>query len=72
MSIVFEAKLRRIGNAKGIIIPNHILEEIHAVEGDTLQLIIPITKPKRLKALREIAGRYRDAKPFKREYEDRY
>jgi antitoxin component of MazEF toxin-antitoxin module len=72
MSVVFEAKLRRIGNAKGIIIPNHILDKIHAVEGDTLQFIIPITKPKRLKALREIAGRYRNTKPFKREHEDRY
>ncbi|MFQ6136692.1 MAG: hypothetical protein ACE5PM_05890 [Candidatus Hydrothermarchaeales archaeon] len=72
MSEVFEAKVRRIGNAKGVIIPNEILEKIHALEGDTIELMIPISKTKRLKALKKIAGLYKGAKPFKREYEDRY
>jgi len=72
MPAVFEAKVRRIGNAKGVIIPNNILEMIHAAEGDFIQLMVPITKTRRLRALREIAGKYKTAKPFKREYEDRY
>jgi antitoxin component of MazEF toxin-antitoxin module len=72
MSEVFEAKVRKIGNARGVIIPNDVLEKIHAIEGDTIQLMIPITRTRRLKVLREVAGRYKGAKPFKREYEDRY
>ena len=72
MAVVFEAKLRKIGNAKGIIIPSHVLEKIHVVEGDTIRFIIPISESMRLKALREISGKYKEAKPFKREYEDRY
>jgi antitoxin component of MazEF toxin-antitoxin module len=72
MSEVFEAKIRKIGNARGVIIPNDVLERIHATEGDTIQLVIPISKVKRLKTLREISGRYKWTKPFRREYEDRY
>ncbi len=72
MSEVFEAKIRKIGNARGVIIPNELLERIHAFEGDTIELVIPISKTKRLKALGRIAGSYKGAKPFKREYEDRY
>ncbi|MEE8167340.1 MAG: hypothetical protein V3T58_00520 [Candidatus Hydrothermarchaeales archaeon] len=72
MSEVFEAKVRKIGNARGVIIPNNVLEKIHAIEGDVIQLMIPITRTRRLKALRKVAGRYTGAKPFKREYEDRY
>ncbi len=72
MSEVFEAKVRKIGNARGVLIPNDVLERIHAIEGETIQLIIPITRARRLKALRNVAGRYKRAKPFKREYEDRY
>ncbi|MEE9568427.1 MAG: hypothetical protein V3W37_03495 [Candidatus Binatia bacterium] len=72
MSEVFEAKVRKIGNARGVIIPRDVLEKIHAMEGDKIQLMIPITKTRRLKALRQISGRYRKAAPLKREYEDRY
>ncbi|MFQ5815488.1 MAG: AbrB family transcriptional regulator [Candidatus Hydrothermarchaeaceae archaeon] len=72
MSEVFKAKVRKIGNARGVIIPKDILKKIRALEGDTIQLMIPITKTRRLKALRGIAGRYKTAKPFEREYEDRY
>ncbi len=72
MSEVFEAKVRKIGNARGVIIPNDILKRIHAIEGEKIQFIIPITRTSRLKALRNVAGRYKRAKPFKREHEDRY
>jgi antitoxin component of MazEF toxin-antitoxin module len=64
--------VRRIGNARGVIIPNAILEKIGAVEGDTIELVIPISRTRRLKALREAAGKYRAGKPFAREDEDRY
>lgn len=72
MSEIFEAKVRKIGNARGVIIPNDVLEKIHVVEGDQIQLMTTISKSKRLKALRDVAGHYKGAKPFKREYEDRY
>jgi antitoxin component of MazEF toxin-antitoxin module len=72
MSEVFEAKVRKIGNARGVIIPKEILEKIHAVEGEKIDLIIPITRTRRLRALRNVAARYKGAKPFKREHEDRY
>lgn len=72
MSEVFKAKVRKIGNAMGVIIPKDVLKKIHAVEGDVIQMMIPITRTKRLKALREVAGRYKGTKPFEREYEDRY
>ncbi len=72
MSEIFEAKVRKIGNARGVIIPNDVLEKIRAFEGDSIQLMTTISKSKRLKALRDVAGRYKGAKPFKREYEDRY
>lgn len=72
MSGVFEAKVRKIGNARGVIIPKDVLERIHAIEGEKIQLVIPVTRTRRLKAIRRAAARYRGAKPFKREYEDRY
>ncbi len=68
MSEVFEAKVRKIGNARGVIIPNDVLKKIHAIEREKIQLLIPITRTRRLKALRNVAGRYKQAKP----YEDRY
>jgi len=72
MSETFKAKVRRIGNARGVIIPNDILEKIHAVEGDTIQLMVPISKTERLKALEDASGMFRGARPFEREYGDRY
>jgi antitoxin component of MazEF toxin-antitoxin module len=72
MSGVFEAKVRKIGNARGVIIPKDILDRIHATEGEKIQLMIPITRTRRLEALRNLTGRYKEAKHFKREYEDRY
>lgn len=72
MSEVFEAKIRKIGNALGIIIPKKVLEKLNAEEGDITPVVIPSGKKKRLDALAEIAGKYKSAKPFKREYEDRY
>lgn len=72
MSEIFEAKIRKIGNARGVIIPNDVLEKIHAVEGDSIQLMIIKSKTKKLKALRYVGGKYRGAKSFNRVYEDRY
>jgi antitoxin component of MazEF toxin-antitoxin module len=72
MTGIFEAKVRRIGNAKGVIIPKEILDEANAKEGENIQLMIPIAKSQRMKAFNELLGLYPDAKPFKREYEDRY
>jgi putative addiction module antidote len=72
MSEAFKAKVRKIGNAMGVIIPKDVLKKIHVVEGDEIQVLIPISKPVRLKALKNITGRYRDAIPFTRALDDRY
>lgn len=75
MSGVFEAKVRKIGNARGVIIPKEILDKANAREGEKIQLMVPISKSQRTKALNDLVNLYPEPqhdKPFKREYEDRY
>ncbi len=72
MSEVFKAKVRRIGNALGVIIPKEILKSFQVSEGEEVQLILPISKPKRLRAVEEAAGRYRGSASFTRERRDRF
>ena len=73
MAEVFEAKIRRIGNSAGVIIPNEVLSATGYEIGDTIPLTI--SKPdftERNKMLRLIAGTCKGAGPFVREKEDRY
>ncbi|HDH28875.1 MAG TPA: AbrB/MazE/SpoVT family DNA-binding domain-containing protein [Euryarchaeota archaeon] len=72
MSEVFKAKVRKIGNAFGVIIPKEILKSFQVSEGEEVQLIMPIARPKRLRAIEEAAGRYMGAASFTREREDRF
>lgn len=73
MSEVFEAKLRKIGNSLGIIIPSQILEELKYHKGDTIHLVIPPSKNiKRNKILKNLAGIDKNKKQFKREKKDRF
>ena len=73
MAEVFEAKLRRIGNSLGIIIPKEIIETAGLKEGDIIQVsIISSHLENRGRILRSIAGTCKGAEPFKREKEDRY
>jgi antitoxin component of MazEF toxin-antitoxin module len=38
MSEAFKVKVRKIGNAMGVIIPKDVLKKIHVVEGDEIQM----------------------------------
>jgi hypothetical protein len=73
VSEVFEAKLRRIGNSVGIIIPNEVLSAAGYDVGDT----VPVTIPKhdfteRNRKLRSIIGIHKGLPGFERDKEDRY
>ncbi len=73
MAEVFEAKLRRVGNSLGIIIPKEVIQAGGFVEGDTIQVsIIESNLAERNKLLLAIAGKYKGKEPFVRDKEDRY
>jgi len=73
MSEVFEAKLRKIGNSLGLIVPSHIIEELNFRKGDIVHVVIPPSiDVKRNKLLKSLAGLDKNKKSFKREKEDRY
>jgi hypothetical protein len=70
---VFEAKLRRIGNSLGIIIPAELIDEMDYHEGDVVKVMIPPADiEQRNQALLGLAGIYRGKRPFRREKGDRY
>ncbi len=73
MAEIFKAKLRKVGNSIGIIIPNDILQDIGGNNGDIIHVAIPTsgleTRNSQLLALAGIDSR----KPgFKRDKKDRY
>ena len=73
MSEVFKAKLRKIGNSLGIIIPSRIIEGLNFHKGDVVNVVIPPSKNiKRNELLIGLAGIDKDKTPFKREKKDRY
>ena len=73
MCEVFEAKLRRIGNSLGVIIPAKIIEELHFRQGEIIHLAIPPTdNGKRNELILNIAGIDLKKPPFKREKKDRF
>lgn len=73
MAEVFEAKVRRIGNSLGIIIPNEIIQAAGYDDGDTIHVSIPHSNlAERNKLLLAIAGKYKGKEPFMRDKEDRY
>ena len=73
MAEVFEAKLRKIGNSLGIIIPKEIIMTAGYSEGDTIKVsIISTNLAERNKLMLSIAGKYKGKEPFVREKEDRY
>lgn len=68
----FEAKLRRIGNSVGIIIPADVLEDKHLHFGDVVTVDIePPDYTERNKRMRALAGKYAGSGPFVRDKEDR-
>ena len=73
MSEVFEAKLRKIGNSLGVIIPSKIIEELQFHQGDMIHLAIPPTdNNKRNDLILDIAGIDINKPRFKRDKRDRY
>ena len=74
MTNVFEAKVRRIGNSLGVIIPSEVLRQNGYGEGDTLKVAIPKHNlEERNRFMLSIAGKYaRKGGPFEREKEDRF
>lgn len=69
MSSTFEAKLRRIGNSLGIIIPSEILDELGYGQGDNVKVMIPLKRKERLLAL---AGMDEGKPRFRRDKRDRF
>jgi len=69
MSSTFEAKLRRIGNSLGIIIPSEVLDELGYGQGDNVKVIIPLKRKERLLAL---VGMYVGKPRFKRDKRERF
>ncbi len=73
MTEVFEAKVRRVGNSLGVIIPSEIIEEMGFHKGDIIRVAIPPSEPgKRNELLKELAGIDKEKPPFKRDKGDRY
>jgi len=73
MTKVFEAKVRKIGNSLGIIIPSKIIEEMGFHKGDIINVAIPPSESeKRNELLRSLAGIDGEKPPFRRDKGDRY
>lgn len=73
MAEVFEAKLRRVGNSFGVIIPREMIQEAGYDIGDTIPLTIPKKDfEERNRKLRSIIGMHKGLPGFEREKEDRY
>ena len=73
MTEVFEAKLRKIGNSLGVIIPSEIIDELGYHKGDVVHIAIPPTNgDKRNEQILKMAGIYKKKSPFKRDKGDRY
>ncbi len=73
MSDVFEAKLRKIGNSLGVIIPKELIDDLHFHQGDSISICIPASDIKtRNERIKLIAGKYSKTSGFKREKVDRF
>ncbi len=69
----FQAKIRHLGNSKGIIIPKEVINEMDLEVGDTVTFKVPEKDlSSRNETIRSMAGSYKDKMPFEREKEDRY
>lgn len=73
MTEVFEARLRKIGNSLGILVPAHIIEGLGFRQGDVIHVAIPPSETtKRNDLLLELTGIDKKKSRFTREEEDRY
>ncbi len=73
MAKVFQAKIRKLGNSKGVIIPREIIEDMDLDLDEVVTIKIPEKDlTHRNEVLRSLAGIYLNRRPFQREKEDRY
>ena len=73
MTEVFKAKLRKIGNSLGIIVPARILEGLNMHKGDVVHVVLPPSDTlQRNSLLIKLAGIDKDKPGFQRDKEDRY
>lgn len=71
MTKTFEGRIRRVGNSVGVIIPNEILKESGAREGDKIGVALVIPEHHRRKVLERIAGIDQGASGFARDKRSR-
>jgi len=70
---VFEARLRKIGNSLGILVPSNIIEGLGFHKGDVIHVAIPPCETiQRNELLFELTGVDKKKTSFKREKVDRY
>ena len=70
---VFEARLRKIGNSLGILVPSQIIEGLGFRKGDVIHVVIPPCETaKRNELLLELTGTDKKKSRFTREKKDRY
>ena len=69
---VFKARLRRVGNSLGVLVPKAVADEAGASEGKEVQVAIMPVETRRRKLLQELAGSAPNLAPFEREDKDRF
>jgi antitoxin component of MazEF toxin-antitoxin module len=73
MTTLFEAKLRRVGNSMGFIIPGEVVKKNGYREGDTIKVaLLKHSLEERNRFILSIAGKLKGYPPFERDKEDRF
>jgi putative transposon-encoded protein len=68
MQSLFESKVRRVGSSLGLLIPKEVAELQHLSEGKRVTVVI---LKRDLRAIDELFGIAKGARPFVREHDDR-
>ena len=69
---MFKAKVRRIGNSLGVIIPSDVIDGLEVDEGDEILLAASGKGWTTADMVHELAGLYKGTKPFERDKRDRF
>ena len=72
MGHVFQARVRRVGNSLGVIIPAEVISSLTVAEGDDILVTADVRERTAADMVRELAGRYPSAERFRREKRDRF
>ncbi|MGC1122138.1 MAG: AbrB/MazE/SpoVT family DNA-binding domain-containing protein [Candidatus Methanofastidiosia archaeon] len=73
MTGIFEAKLRKVGNSLGIIIPSEIIQKMGFHKGDKIHVAIsPLETTERNELIKRLAGVDVGKPPFERGKGDPY